>query len=434
MNPEDFEICTLSAALIDSGVIKVIAPLLSPEHYSTRPRQTVFEAVLDLHSKNMGVDIANVASELGDKLERIGGVSFLRELEGGLSRLRIHSTRNVKEWAEKVEMSGRLRHVKNLLSAKLEEDPDDIEQFCADILSGVQMASRGRGEAFVQIDKIVSDFDFDYSHTRLSTGFPSADFYLAGGLPYPDLTILGGRPGTGKTQLALQILRNVAEDIVKMGEDAAVGMVSLEMSKNQLLRRMAASGADVASRHFEEEREKIELELEKIRGLPIFIDDTEGLLVSSIVYRTSALASEKNLKLLVIDFAELVGDRDASEELRVSKIYLSARGIAKRTQCSVILIGQLNRQVDYTASKVPSMTHIRYSGMAEAVANLGLLLYNPNQYKRQGIDVRPPKNMPIQPETTYIIIGKNKEGETGSFPMGWRRSCTKFFDLEEVPL
>ena len=81
---EDFEICTLSAVLTDPGVVKIIAPLLSPEHYSTRPRQTVFEAVLNLYSKNMGIDIANVASELGNDLERIGGLSFVREFVGGL--------------------------------------------------------------------------------------------------------------------------------------------------------------------------------------------------------------------------------------------------------------------------------------------------------------------------------------------------------------
>lgn len=441
MKPEDYQAAILSAVINDFGVIHQVAPYLVSESL-TKKNGIVWEGMLSLYSSEIPIDIPSLSKILGDKID----LGYLRELEGSLLRLGIHSTRGVMQWWKILDRISRIRQLKVLLEDKLKEEPAQIESYCTEIIDGIRII-QGEGREGFRILSEIADRYLQIAERafrgevieRQPVYWPSWDSRLGGGLPLPELTIIAARPSQGKTQLALQILRNVAEEIIKSGEDAVVGFFSLEMRDTQVMKRLVCSGAEVDGRLLEagalagdqQAQDRFYREMEELKKLPILVDDSTYLSADAIEYRASLLATKAKLKLIVIDFAELVKEEGAtSEELRVSSIYRKSKEIAKKLGIPVILLGQLNRNVDFTLSKVPTMRSIRYSGMAEAVAGLVILIYWPEFYRLQGDEIRTPKGMPIVPDTSYIIISKNRDGDIGYFPFGWQRQFTRFYDLE----
>jgi len=257
------------------------------------------------------------------------------------------------------------------------------------------------------------------------------------------LTLISARPATGKTQTALLIARNIAERAKRDGTPGVVGIISLEMTGKQVTSRLVCAGARIDSRILKQGlytgdegvRNRIEEETGRIRALPIHVDQSDWLTAEIIDYRASVLnAISRGLLLLIIDFAELISSEEeerAQEEIRVSKIYLSAKALAKKLKIPVILICQQNRSIEQTQTKLPSVSAIRWSGMAEAIADLIVLVYNPAQYERIGDTVRTPPGMPAEPENVYYIIGKQREGIVGHFTMGWHGPHTRIWDRAE---
>ena len=222
--------------------------------------------------------------------------------------------------------------------------------------------------------------------------FGNVDPSKGSGFPEASLVIIGGPPGTGKTSLMVKIIGESA----KAGKTCAV--FTLEMTNAQITRRLIEA-SDLTL----EERENV-----------LLCDDQ---LDSEEVYAYGCqLASLHDLHFIAVDFADLLvtGDED---DAKVGKVYRTMAKLAKITRVPVILLSQLNREY---VGGIPRITNLRYSGLAEAMGALILLLYNPKQiWAKMGSDDR----LAIHEGKGYVIAGKSRygfrEGGVGAIEIGW---------------
>lgn len=244
---------------------------------------------------------------------------------------------------------------------------------------------------FVGMDKVLPDEDI-----WVPTHYAPWDTHI-GGMPKSGLTIIGAPPGIGKTTLLLRVLLNCAH------AGHTVAFFSLEMTLGQIALRMLEVEAKLSMRT----RSRI-------------IASEEVCNVSEVYAKAARLkAAHPDLYAIGIDFADLMIDEEQSEQA-MGKIYKTLSVLAKRLRVPIILLSQLSRRYE---GGVPRMNHFRYSGLAEAMAALGLLLWNPdNLYVDMG---QGKKGNPLDyiENAAYIIVGKSrfgfKEGTIGAFAVEW---------------
>ena len=209
-------------------------------------------------------------------------------------------------------------------------------------------------------------------------------FYLpidtfVGGIPKAALTVIGAPPGTGKTSFLLKL----AEKAAKNGKKCM--LFSMEMTAGQLLQRM--------------------LDLS-----PLTPAERANILICEDILKPAQVASVATLVpddiyFIGVDFAELMlsGKGDNSESA-MAEIYQTLVYTAKTLNIPIVLLSQLSRAYQ---GGLPQITHLRYTGMAEALASLILLLYNPN-----AIFVNQDSGgaLPKQAGKGYVIVGKTRYG------------------------
>jgi len=221
------------------------------------------------------------------------------------------------------------------------------------------------------------------------TGFEPYDTWL-GGLPH-GLTIVAGPPGTGKTTLALRLVECRAR------QKKRTAYFTMEMLNAQLVKRAMEVGVSKSA----------------LKYLWLYDKQISPNDVSALAYRTP-----EDADLIIVDFAELMlmGDSVISDGT-MGQMYQTMAWLGKNMGKTVLLLAQLNRRYD---GNLPTINMIRYSGMAEALASLIVLLYNPNQ-----VYVNPDTAnlLPIDEFSAYQIIGKSrygfKMGGVGAIQIPW---------------
>jgi len=272
-------------------------------------------------------------------------------------------------------------------------------------------------EAWERIDRLHKG---DGALRGVSTGFPDLDGYLAG-LQKSDLIVLAARPSLGKTSLALTIARNVASR-----EKKAVGIFSLEMSREQVTDRLLASEAEVdlwrlRTGHLRAENgdfTRLRDAMEALSQAPIYIDDSAS--PSSIELRAKArrLHAQHELGLIVIDYLQLIRGhaRAESRVQEVSEISRSLKGLAKELNVPVLALSQLSRGVEMRPRSVPKLSDLRESGSIEQDADVVMFIYredkqNPNSER---------KNI------AEILIEKHRNGPTGKIELAFHEESATF--------
>lgn len=460
MKVPDYETAIISSCFVNDPVeqrriVRLLASELADDKF-TEQRRLIYVAILDCFTRGKGIDILTVAEQLGSSLDGVGGMTELRHLVGSLERLGLPglpSLPNLQAWAQVVDKAGRLRQIGLVaqeyapLATEYEsmlDKVEDIDDFTADFVGKIRQRYGLLKAGYNPIDKHIVDWERDAElqfqglwTDRIRTGWENWD-RRAVGLPKGELVVLCGLPSVGKTQLALQITRNVALMLRRSGESGCVAVNSLEMTGKKLIQRLACAYAEVDSRHLYSgqvakggpEYVRLRAEASKLERFPIFIDDSDIVRSSAIELQCSALHAEEGpLRLLVIDFAELVGDpREESEELRVSGVYRRGKSIAKNLNTTVIILSQYNRGVSERTDKMGTNFDIRYSGFAEILAGMIVHIYNPFQLRLMGIDVQPPLEMPVQDNIAYLTVGKNKDAPTNRWRAGWYPKWTLWTD------
>jgi replicative DNA helicase len=326
-----------------------------------------------------------------------------------------------------------------------------------------EVAESGRYEggflAFSQavttaVDMAAKAYQRDGKLSGISTGLHDLDSKM-GGLQPSDLIIVAGRPGMGKTSLATNIAYNVAkawqgevraDGHISTVNGGIVGFFSLEMSAEQLATRIIAERTGIPSSTIrrggisEQDFEVIRDVSLELANMKFFVDETGGLSIAQLVARARRLKRQRGLDLVVIDYIQLLqGSSRRGQENRVqeiTEITTNLKALAKELQVPIIALSQLSRQVENRDDKRPQLSDLRESGSIEQDADVVLFVYR-EEYYLQNKEPRPGTEehakwqieMAAVHGKAEVIIAKQRHGPTGTVPLHFDGSVTRFSDL-----
>jgi replicative DNA helicase len=238
---------------------------------------------------------------------------------------------------------------------------------------------------------------------------------------------VAGRPSMGKTAFALNIAQHAA---IQGGVCSAI--FSLEMSKEQLALRMLCSEAKVDAHRIrggylsESDWPRLTRAAGTLSEAPIFIDDTPALTSLEMRAKSRRLKADKNLGLIIVDYLQLMRGRSDMErrEQEISDISRSLKSLAKEISVPVIALSQLNRRVEDRGDKRPQLADLRESGAIEQDADVIIFLYRDEVYNKS--EDNPNKGK------AEIIIGKQRNGPTGTFELAFLDKYTCFENLSTL--
>ena len=429
----DAEVAVLGSMMIDNDCIGRVVEILEPSHFYRTSHKKIFSAAVSLYERNEPVDLITLSEELKRQniLEEIGGTYYLTELAES-----IPSSANVEYHARIV--------LEKYLLRKLIEEAAGIAKDCYEAGEDVYhiidrseqrifgLSEKRLRQTFQHIAPIMHDaFEtIEQFHQRkgvvtgIPTGFTKLDELTSGFQP-SELIIIAGRPSMGKTALSLNIARNVAVD-----SKMPVGIFSLEMSKRQLALRLLCAEARVdahgvrTGRLADDEWQKLSMCVGILTEAPLFIDDTPGMSVLELRAKARRLKKEKDVKLIIIDYLQLMeGPRNAeSRQQEISLISRSLKGLAKELDVPVVALSQLSRAVEVRGGdRRPMLSDLRESGAIEQDADVVLFIYRPEFYGKK-ID-----NQGNSLEgKAEVIIGKQRNGPVGTVHLNFVKRWARF--------
>ena len=427
------EQAVLGSAIVNQGAISRVMERLKTEDFYLEQHKTIFTALSEMFATATPVDIVTLSSALGDRLEKIGGVSYLGTIAGGIT-----TTENLKYYIDIVSGKAVLR---NLIEAASEivnmgyEEKEEVsvimdaaEQRIFNILQnrGYKGLYHIRDVLPAAVEKMEQQRERAGKMVGLTTGFRDLDAITAG-LQNSDLLILAARPGIGKTSFALNIAKNVA-----VKENVPVAIFSLEMSKEQLVNRLLWSQALIDSEKVRrgdlslDDMKRIAHALGTLAKAPIYIDDTPGISISEIRAKCRQLKLKQGLGMIVIDYLQLMQGRGRSEsrQQEISEISRSLKILAKELDVPVLTLSQLSRAAEKREDKRPQLSDLRESGAIEQDADIVMFLSRKNES-----DAKEGEG-PIDLTQAECILAKHRNGSTGTINLIWRGEFTTFMDCD----
>ena len=259
--------------------------------------------------------------------------------------------------------------------------------------------------------------------TGVPTGFTDLD-RMTSGLQAGDMVVLAARPSMGKTAFAINIAEHVA-----LNEGLPVAVFSMEMGASQLAVRIVGSIGRIDQGHLrtgkltDDEWPRLTEAIERLRTVSLHIDETPGLTTSELRANARRLARQcGKLGLIVVDYLQLMSGSSSNGDNRATELGEISRGLkmlAKELQCPVIALSQLNRSVETRTDKRPMMSDLRESGAIEQDADIIMFIYRDDYYNK---DSR-------EPGVAEIIIGKQRNGPTGTVKLAFLKPLTRFESL-----
>jgi replicative DNA helicase len=425
-NPE-VEQSLLGAVLVrPSALDDLVGQLFEDDFYSTAHR-TIYHAMVDLYGANFPVDLVSVCAYLKDRnqLDALGGPVFL----AGLSE-QVGFATNVPYYAKIVREKAVLRR---LLDASQEiaggclAPVDDVAEFVDRAGEKISQVMDKRGaQAHSLADLVpVEEQRIEALHERrhqligISTGFKDID-RLTAGLQDSDLIIVAARPSMGKTALALNIAYNAASI---PQEPVPVAFFSLEMSKEQLVRRLIGSVGKINSERLRtgrmepQEWIKFSQTNQLLVKVPIFIDDSPSPTPLEIRSHARRLKMRHGIRLMIVDYLQLVKDPKAkNREQEISGVSRALKALAKELNIPVIALCQLNRDAEKRDDKRPKLSDLRESGAIEQDADLVFLLYRDEVYNEES----PHKGI------AEVRLAKQRNGATGRINLTYLGEFMRF--------
>jgi replicative DNA helicase len=426
----------LGAILLRAEALDQVADLLTPGDFYRSGHGHIFQAMLDLWSRGEPVDLVTVNALLKERgqLEGVGGPVFLAALSE-----HVGTAANAAYYARLVHEKAVLRRLlacsQNIAQACL-APVEDVEQFLdkaeAEVFKVAESKIRfGFQPLGTLVEKEVETLEAIWHReqgriTGVPSGFPDLDS-LAAGFQQGDLIIIAARPSMGKTALALNIAFNAAYEA-----RVPVAFFSLEMSKEQLVRRLLSTVGEIDASHLRrafltnDEWRKLQEAASFLLECPVYIDDAPAAAVLEVRSKTRRLKAEGKLGLIIVDYLQLMRgmSNPNSREQEISEISRSLKALAKELSVPVIALSQLSRKVEDRKPKIPELADLRESGAIEQDADVILFIYRDEVYN---------ENSPEKGQAR-ILLKKQRNGPTGEFRLAFRGLYTRFDSFEpDVP-
>ena len=432
-NNVEAEKAVIGAMMLDSDAIMVCSEILTAGEFYQQQYGIIFDALVEMYRDGIGADLVTIQNKLREKevTPELYSVEYLGELLAS-----VPTSANVKFYAEIVHEKAVLRRLIKVTeqvtrecymdSQPLEDILEDTEKSVFDVIQqrGGSEFEPIRDVVLRTLDSIEKAAKQKGNITGLETGFRDLDAKTAG-LQKSDLILIAARPAMGKTAFVLNIAEYVA-----LHSNSTIALFSLEMSKEQLVKRMLAMNSMVDSQKIrtgdleDDDWDKLVGCVRKIGNSNLVIDDTSGITASELRSKCRKLKIEQGLDLVIIDYLQLMtgaGKRKSdSRQQEISDISRSLKVMARELDVPVIALSQLSRAVESRPDKRPMLSDLRESGAIEQDADIVMFIYRDEYYnpdsEKKGV--------------AEVIVAKQRSGPTGPVELAWLSQYTKFGNLE----
>ena len=425
----------LGAILLHNDAFNLAAEVIDAGDFFRDAHRRIFDRMVALAERNGAIDLVTLKDELGrsGELDEVGGPAYIAALVDGVPR-----SMNVEHYARIIKEKSTLRNLifsANKILATAYEGAEEADV----ILDQAEHAIFAIADDKVR-DGFVSLRDLAHASletieklsarkelvTGVPTGFTDLD-EMTSGLQSGDLVIVAARPSMGKTSLVLNIAQHVGTKT-----DMTTGFFSLEMSKEQLFMRLLTSEARIDAHRLrggflgERDWSRLSTAIGTLSEAKIFIDDTPSIGVLEMRAKCRRLASEHGLHLVVVDYIQLMQGRGRFENrtLELASISRSLKGLAKELSVPIIVLSQLSRAPESRSDHRPQLSDLRESGALEQDADVVAFIYRDDVYQ----DKSQPAPTDAQ-GVAEIIIGKQRNGPTGTVKLAFIREYTRFENL-----
>jgi replicative DNA helicase len=428
---------SLIAAIINNPTfIDDVADQIQPEFFYSRKNRAIFHVMLELMQLGDNIDEITIFERLKnsptvDKTPIVNEITREYIVDFRLNKILIAS---VEVLAKRIKDSYILRSIATLAD-ELKVDSFSnmpVETIIDKAQSKIFNLAETRIEKnvasiseIIKLDKLEHD-KLEQITSHFSTGFKSIDEEL-GGFHNSDLIILGARPGSGKTSLALEFMKRVA----KQGKGVLV--FSLEMGREQLIKKMISSlsGLPLRELHLNElaksnaDPAKINRYAQAIAQaveLPIWIDDAGAVNIIELTTKARRLKSRAKIGMVIVDYLQLVSPSGMSNGNRTQELGEISRGLkilAKELNVPVLALSQLSRSIEAREDKRPMLSDLRESGSLEQDADIVMFIHREELY-HSNTDKK---------GQAKLIIAKHRNGATGSVDLAWKAENATFDDF-----
>jgi replicative DNA helicase len=430
------ESSVLGGLLLDNSAWDRVGDLVTDSDFYRYEHRLVFSAIAALINSSRPADVITVFEHLQSlgKADEVGGLAYLNSLAQY-----VPSASNIRRYGEIVRERAILRKLvtasdeiattafspKGRPVAQILDEAEQKIFHIGEEGSRMKQGFQSMNSLVVELLDRVDEMSKNPNDiTGVPTGFHDFDRMTSGMQP-GDLIVLAARPSMGKTALAINIAENVA-----VQEGLPVAVFSMEMGASQLAVRIVGSIGRIDQGHLrtgklsDDEWPRLTEAIEKLRNVSLHIDETPGLTPSELRANARRLSRQcGKLGLIVVDYLQLMsGSSSDGSDNRATELGEISRGLkmlAKELQCPVIALSQLNRSVEQRTDKRPMMSDLRESGAIEQDADVIMFIYRDDYYNKDS----------KEPGVAEVIIGKQRNGPTGTVKLAFLKPITKFESL-----
>ena len=434
-NSLEAEQSVIGAMIMDRDAIMSASEILIDEDFYHKQLGTLFEAIVEIFNDNQPVDIVTLQNKLREKNvpPEVSSVEYIGKLVAA-----VPTSANVKHYANIVKEKSVLRNLirtTETIENEAYAQSSSVEDILADTEKSIfnLVQNRGGGD-YVPIKQVVLNAlnkiemaaKTSGNVTGIPTGFVDLDYRMAGLQP-SDLILVAARPSMGKTAFVLNIAQYVA-----FHSNECTAIFSLEMSKEQLVNRLFSLESKVDAQVLrsgnlsDSDWEKLIEGAGVIGKSNLIIDDTPGISISELRSKCRKYKLEHDLKLIIIDYLQLMsgsGKSGDSRQQEISDISRSLKSLARELNVPVIALSQLSRAVEQRPDHRPMLSDLRESGAIEQDADVVMFIYRDDYYNKDS----------EKKGIAEIIIAKQRNGPIGTVDLVWLPQYTKFANMERNP-
>ena len=393
--------------------------------------QSLYDQLVSMHDEHkQPVEMSLVVQRLRDRgmLEGVGGLSYLADLANA-----VPSAANLPHYLGIVREKRLLRRVLASctgLSQRVHEMQGDVTTFMDAVekefmaLSDARIANTAhelKDTVKGALGEIRDIYDRNGAISGLPSGFPMLD-RMTDGFHGGEMIVIAARPSMGKTSLAMNMAEHVA-----ITERVPVGVFSLEMTSMSLIKRLLLSRARINARDLshqfvnERDLERLTVASDVLAAAPLFIDDSGSLTVMELRAKARRMVMQHEVRMLVIDYLQLLRSDNARAENRqqeIADISAGIKSLAKELNIPILVLSQLNRDIEREKRK-PRLSDLRESGSIEQDADLVTILYREKEAENESAAAQ--DCIPV-----HLLVAKHRNGPTGDVPLVFFKAHTRF--------
>jgi replicative DNA helicase len=424
-NCVDSERAILGMILLEPEAWYEAATAIKPSDFFLDSHRRIFSRMGEILESDRQLDEIILQGELRKcgELQSIGGAAYLSSLTEGLPR---HS--HVSGHVKRVKLASQQRRLATACEASASqactESPESVignlESSIEEILTGEQDDASLESTLIRTVDRFYQERSLAES-PGLSYGLGNLDAFT-GGMRAGEVTVVGARSGVGKTSLACQtVAANCARGVSTL-------LFSLEMTKEQIQRRLLSIVSGVSYRHLlnpwessKEEAEQVSAVVPRMINWPLRIYDAEDMTLARMLALGKIGIRRHKARLIVVDYAQEVDAPGKDERAKVMLTCRKLTRLVKQENCSLMLLSQLVKMNRENYGKPPIVSDLIESGKLENVAHCVVLLHRGWDEDRRRIA-----------EDAELIIPKQRRGETGVLKARFDRLTATFAEVEQA--